>query len=544
MKFGAVAVQHAEGTILAHSHRVGKRSFKKGRVLSAEDVAALKEAGYEDIVAATMEAGDVGEDVAAQRLVEAVRGEGLRASAPFTGRCNLFAEHDGVLVVDEERLEELNLITEELTLATLAPFSVVAARQMLATVKVIPFSAPEADVARCEALTSDAPIMHVVPFSERAVGLVQTRMAATKESVLDKTTKVLEQRLERLGSRLVAERRCAHQTEEVTDAIAGLLEAGVDVVLIAGASAIVDRRDVVPAGIVGAGGQVDHFGMPVDPGNLLLLAHRGDTPIIGLPGCARSPKPSGFDFVLQRIAAGIPVTPRDVMQMGAGGLLKEHGGRRSPRAKEDAEAKAPARAPRVAAIVLAGGQSRRMGTANKMLAQVRGKPMVVHAVEAALSSDAVEVIVVTGHERDRLEAALARHEVKFAHNAEFDRGLSTSLSRGISALDPEVEAVLICLGDMPELSARHLNRLIAGFDPVEGRAICVPTFGGKRGNPVLFARELFPEMQDVRGDVGAKHLIGEHDELVCEVEMDDRAVLLDIDSPEQLADFVNASTND
>lgn len=544
MKFGSIPAQSAQGSILAHSHRVGKRSFKKGRMLSAEDVDVLVEAGYEQIVAATLEPGDVGEDVAAARLVDAVQGSGLRASAPFTGRCNLFAEHDGLLVVDHERLEQLNFITEELTLATLPSHTVVTARQMIATVKVIPFSAPEEAIAACESVASGAPLVRIVPFRERKVGLVQTRMAATKESVLDKTTKVLEQRLERLGSRLVAERRCAHDSREVTEAIKSLLDSGIELVLIAGASAIVDRRDVVPAGIEAAGGEIVHFGMPVDPGNLLLLAREGEIPIIGLPGCARSPKMSGFDFVLQRIAADLEVDARDIMRMGGHGLLKEYAGRPSPRAREDAQALAPARAPRVAAIVLAAGQSRRMGKSNKLLSTVNEKAMVIHAVEAAMASDATNVVVVTGHEREQVEAALARHEVAFIHNPDYAEGLSTSLARGISALDDDAEAVLICLGDMPELTPRHLNRLIAAFDPVEGRAICVPTSGGKRGNPVLFARELFPQMLEVRGDVGARHLIGENEDLVAEVEMSDRAVLLDIDSPQQLAEFTGSAIDE
>ncbi|MEM7252055.1 MAG: molybdopterin-binding/glycosyltransferase family 2 protein [Pseudomonadota bacterium] len=542
MKFGAIPTAGAVGAILAHSHRVAKRSLKKGRRLSEEDVDALLSAGYDEVVTARLEADDVGEDAAAARLISAVTGPGLRQSEPFTGRCNLFAEHDGLLVVDTERLHEVNFVTEELTVATLSQYSVVTPRQMIATVKVIPFAARETDLATCERIATErGSLIRVEPFRPFKVGLVQTRMASTKESVLDKTTKVLTQRLERLGSQLVIERRCGHQVDDVSGAIEALLDAGVQMVLIAGASAIVDRRDVVPAGIVDAGGNIEHFGMPVDPGNLLLMASRGSVPIIGLPGCARSPKPSGFDFVLQRIAAGIPVSPEDIKRMGPGGLLKELSARPSPRAREGAASRAPARAPKIGAIILAGGQSRRMGADNKLLATVNGKPMLLHAVEAAMASDASHIVVVTGHEREAVEAALVRHEVTLTHNPDFTRGLSTSLGRGISALDDSIEAALVCLGDMPELTPAHLNRLIAGFDPIEGRSICVPTFGGKRGNPVLFARELFPQMQELRGDVGAKHLIGEYEELVCEVEMSDRAVLLDIDSPDELAKFLEAS---
>lgn len=544
MKFGEIPLEAAAGAILAHSLRTPGKTLKKGRVLSADDVAAVKSAGYERVVAARLESTDVGEDEAASRLVQAVKGPGLRASAPFTGRCNLFAETDGLLVVDEAGLERINFVDEELTVATLPSMTPVTPRQMVATVKVIPFAAAQVNLAHCEALAAEVKsLIQVAPFVPRTVAYVQTRLSGTKESVLDKSTRVLEERLRRLGSRIVSEQRCAHESKAIGTAVSNAVSQGADIVLIAGASAIVDRRDVVPAGIEAAGGVVEHFGMPVDPGNLLLLGRHGDIPVIGLPGCARSPKMSGFDFVLRRLAAGISVSAADIMRMGAFGLLKEHAERPSPRAKGAAgpTAKAefaPARQARVAALVLAAGQSRRMGPKNKLLEPVDGVPMVAHVVDVALRSSASSVTVVTGHESERVVEALAGFDVHFVHNPDYAAGLSASLSRGLAALDSDVEAAIVCLGDMPRIEVEHVERLVAAFDPVEGRSICVPTHRGKRGNPVLFAERFFAEMKDVRGDVGGRHLIGEYAEEVCEVEMNHVGVLTDVDSPEALAELL------
>jgi molybdenum cofactor cytidylyltransferase len=538
MKFGPIETAHGCGAILAHSLRLPGKTLKKGRVLSGEDVQIILAAGRESIVAAQLESSDVGEDPAAARLVEAIKGEGLRVSAPFTGRCNLFAESDGLLVIDAEQLERLNFVHEELTVATLAPMTAVTPRQMVATVKVIPFAAAEANLARCEAIAgSGEALIRVAPYRKKSVAYIQTTLAGTKASVLDKSTRVLTERLERLGSFIMSEQRCEHDAAPIATAVNVALADGADMVLIAGASAIVDRRDVVPAGIEAAGGVVDHFGMPVDPGNLLLLAHHGAVPVIGLPGCARSPKMSGFDFVLRRLAADLSVTPADIMRMGAFGLLKEHAERPSPRARQNAQASpmAPARQARIGAIVLAAGQSRRMGPQNKLLERVDDIPMVAHAVEAACKSGAEPVVVVTGHERERVVETLAGFDVQFVHNPDYSSGLSGSLSRGLAALTPDVEGAIVCLGDMPRVNVSHLDRLIAAFDPVEGRSICVPTSQGKRGNPVLFGERFFAEMKDVRGDVGARHLIGEYADEVCEVEMGDAAVLLDVDNPNALA---------
>lgn len=533
MIFGETPLADAAGHVLAHSLRLPDGTLKKGRVLDRDDLERLARAGHRSVITALPGAQDVAEDEAAEALARALAGTGLRVAAPFTGRCNLFATTRGLLCADAGRIDTVNRVHESLTVATLAAPRVVEPKQMLATVKVIPFAAPRAALdAALAAASGERAAIRVEPFAGLTAALVQTRLAGTRDGVLDKTRRVLEGRLSALDATLAAERRCAHEAGEVARAVGEELDAGRRLVLVAGASAIVDRRDVVPAGIAAAGGEIVHFGMPVDPGNLLLLARRGEAVVLGLPGCARSPKYNGLDMVLERVAAGLAVTPADIMGMGVGGLLTESADRPQPR---DGTAPAPARAPRVLALVLAAGQSRRMGAVNKLLAPVHGVPMVRASVSAVLGSAIERVRVVTGHEQGRVQAALAGLDVELVHNPRYAQGLSTSLARGLADLAADVDAVLVCLADMPRVRARHVERLLAAFDPVEGRAICVPTHRGKRGNPVLWDRRLVPEMVEVRGDVGARHLIGEHQDLVCEVEMDDDGVLLDVDSPQALA---------
>lgn len=532
MIFGEISCEEAEGAILAHSLKAGAATFKKGRVLTAEDVAALAGAGVNRIVAARLEAGDVPEDQAAAELARALAGPGVRVGAPFTGRANLFAEADGVVTIDRARLDAINLVDEALTVATLPPFDTVSARQMLATVKIIPFAAPRAALDRTLALTrQEGPLIRVHAFRPRNIGLVATRLPAIRESVLDKTRSVLDARLAAMGSRIGHEIRCAHDEEAVGEAVRQLLGEGFDPVFVFGASAIVDRRDVVPAGIVRAGGEIVHFGMPVDPGNLMLIGRAGAVPVLGMPGCARSPRHNGFDFVLARILAGLEVTREDVMRLGAGGLLKEIATRPQPR--ESASAARPAAA-RVAAIILAAGRSSRMGEINKLLAEIDGKPMIARIADAALASEAQPVIVVTGHEAEKIREALTGRGLRFVHNPDHAEGLSTSLRAGIGALPESADAAVVCLGDMPDITPSQIDKLIAAFDPGEGRTICVPVFAGKRGNPVLWGAEYFPQMCELMGDAGAKHLIGEHADAVCEVAMPDDASLRDIDTPEEL----------
>jgi molybdenum cofactor cytidylyltransferase len=352
-------------------------------VLDAADIAVLEASGIERVFAARLEADDVGEDAAAGAVASALAGSGALAQEPFTGRANVHAASAGVALIDGHRVRALNRLHESLTVATVPPFEIVEPRQMLATVKVIPFAVPRAVVEQALALIAADPLVTLAPFVPHRAGLVVTVLPQTRQQLVAKTKSAIAARLEAMGSRLGEVEVTPHSIAAVKQAVERLLASGHAPVLIFGASAIVDRGDVVPQGLVEAGGEIVHLGMPVDPGNLLLLGRAGPVPVIGVPSCARSPKLNGFDWVLARILAGLELEPHDIMDMGAGGLLMEIPTRPLPR-----ERNAPyvAKAPNVAAIVLAAGSSRRMGGPNKLLAPVSGAPMVRRVAETALAS--------------------------------------------------------------------------------------------------------------------------------------------------------------
>ena len=536
MRFDTLPLDEAEGGILVHSVRAGGRVLKKGRVLTRADVESLRAAGLTRMMVARLEAGDIPEDEAATRIAEALAGDAIRIGAAFTGRANLYAKASGMVVLDRARIDETNLIDEAVTVATLAPYAVVRPGEMIATVKIIPYAAPAAVVAVAVSAAQEAPIS-VAPFQAKRVALVSTQLPGQKPSLLDKNRSALEARLAPLGGTLVFESRVAHETKAIAASLRDAEKSGAELLFVFGASAITDRRDVIPAGIVAAGGSVLHFGMPVDPGNLLLLGQFNGKPVVGLPSCARSPKVNGFDFVLQRLFAGLAVTSADIMRMGVGGLLQEIPTRPQPRDAEHrgSDHVGPPRAARIAALVLAAGLSSRMG-ANKLLADWRGKPLLRWAVEAALKSEAHPVIVVTGHESAKVEAALTGLDVRFARNPDYAKGLSTSLQTGIKTVPADCDGALVLLGDMPQIDAGLIDRMIAAFSPTDGRGICIAHHGDTRGNPVLWAKALFPEILALSGDTGAKTLFAAHGDLVCEIEAGPGA-LRDIDTPEALADL-------
>ena len=528
MKFGPASPADAIGGVTVHTLRQGALVLKKGTTIGPGEVEALKKAGVKEIVVVRLEEGDVSEDVAAASIAKAVAGDGVNVERAFTGRANLFAANAGVLVVDRAAVDRINGVDEAITFATLAAFKPVVEGEMIATVKLIPFGV-EAKLRDAAVAVAGKGALRIAPYAIKRVGVVSTLLPGLAPKVIEKTLRVTAERLAPAGAQILAEKRVPHESAALADALKEMLNAGAELVVVFGASAIADRRDVIPAAVEAVGGKVEHFGMPVDPGNLMLIASANGTPVLGAPGCARSPKENGFDWVLARLLCGLPVSRHDIMGMGVGGLLMEIVTRPQPRAI-DAES-----GRRIAAIVLAAGKATRMGGPNKLLSDVGGKPMVRIAVEQALASKASPVFVVTGHQHEQVRAVLKDLPVIFVQNPDFAEGLSTSVKAGVAALPEEIDGAIVCLGDMPQVTAALIDRMLGAFDPEKGALIVIPTAEGKRGNPVLWSRRFFPELIALEGDIGARQLIAAYPEAVVEVPVGGDAAFLDIDTPDALA---------
>ncbi|MBV7410100.1 molybdopterin-binding protein [Maritimibacter sp. DP1N21-5] len=329
MDFGSVPVEAAEGAVLAHSVALPGGKLKKGTLLGADEVTRLSEAGVARVTVARLGPEDMGEDAAALALAEAlVAGQaGLRLSKPFTGRVNILAEGPGLARLDAARLHAVNAVDEMLTLATVPDWHRMDKGGMVGTVKVISYGVARSAVEA--AVEAGRGAVGLWPVQTKTADLIVTEHDAGSTEDTGRGYRAIEARLAALGMTLGAVSHVAHET----GAVAGALAASVaDMVLILTASATSDPRDVGPEGLREAGGTVTRFGMPVDPGNLLFYgAARDGRPVIGLPGCARSPAMNGADWVLERLAVGAAPTAEEISAMGVGGLLKEIPTRKQPR---------------------------------------------------------------------------------------------------------------------------------------------------------------------------------------------------------------------
>ena len=530
MRFGRFTLDEALGVQLAHTQRLAGKTLRKGRLLSVQDIDALRAEGISTVSGARLDAGELDEDQAAAAAAELLASPHVIPEPAARGRCNLKTAVNGVLVVDGAVVDALNCTDAALTLGTVPAFAPVRAGQVVATVKTIPFAVADVTLAAWQETVEGRVPLQVAAFRPHRAALIMTMAEGIADSLLDKTAAVTRARLEVLGSKLAFDRRCAHDHVVIAQVIRELLAEGAELILISGASVSKDINDTVPAGIVAAGGDVVHFGMPVEPGNMLLYARIGKIPVLNLPGCARSRRLNGLDLLLHRLLAELPVSSADIMAMGVGGLIAS--GTESK--KEYPESPVPARSPRIAAVVLAAGRSSRMGDSNKLCCEVEGVPMVRRVVEATLASRCVQTLVVTGHEADRVEASLQDCAVSVVHNARFVDGMATSLRCGLRALPSDLDGAVILLGDMPQLDSGHINRLLDTFDPT-APAIIAPERNGQRGNPVLWPRRYFAEMLTLQGDQGAREMVKQYFADMVLVTVEDDAIFTDIDTPEELA---------
>lgn len=312
------------GLMLGHSITYDGRRLRKGHWLTQGDVNDVVAAGKTEIFAGQKEPGDIMENEAALQIAEICAGEHVAIEKPHTGRANLIAKCDGVLTYSRNALITLNEIDQKITLAMVPPYSTVRENDLIGTVKIIPFAVQQILLERARGLFIEEPLCTIASFKNRPCALLETRLDAVKP-LSDKILTFTKQRIERVSLRLSAKEARPHSPQAVSGWIKQAAEQleNKGVLLIFGASATVDEGDVIPAAIAMAGGQVERVGMAADPGNLLVFGRLGETAIIGLPGCAKSPALNGFDWVLERTAAGIDITPRQWAQMSVGGLLKE-----------------------------------------------------------------------------------------------------------------------------------------------------------------------------------------------------------------------------
>ena len=332
MFFGFLNTKDSEGAILAHSTRLEGLYISKGTKLNKEHIKNLKSKGIKRIICARLDDCDVDENAAAKFLSEKIHHNSIRFSEASTGRVNIISNTNGLIRYNKNKIVKFNLVDEGVTLALLKQNTLVKKGQLIGTLKIIPYSI-HIDVLNIinNKVYGKKPLIIIKPIRKKQFFLIQTKLSGTKDSVIESTKKATLKRIQDLNCNLIGSSTCNHEKESIEEKLKDSLGVSADIILISCASAVSDRRDILPSSIINSGGHIDHFGLPVDPGNLLLLGCIGNIQIVCLPGCARSPSLNGFDFIIRMLLADIKISNKEIAELSVGGLLKEVKPRPLPR---------------------------------------------------------------------------------------------------------------------------------------------------------------------------------------------------------------------
>lgn len=528
MKIQTLPIMASVGHISVHAVKAESIRLPKGALITAEQASLLQACEVTEIVCAIADVDDINEDEAAHAVASVLHSQNIVTSTAATGRVNFTCASLGIIRYDRERLKRINLVDEGITLALVQHNQLLAAGNMLATLKIIPFFVSRESVDKVISLLQEKPLFHFYPLMPKKACLIQTRFSHQSPALFKTTAAITQARLHHLGCQLSQQKVIPHTADALRSALLDAASDDCELLLISGASAIAHRDDLIPSVIGSVGGNIDHFGLAVDPGNLLMLGHLGNKMIIGMPGCARSPKLNGFDWVLHLYLAGISIDEEELAEMASGGLLMEIASRPLPRALHHSKSAQP----HIEGVLLAAGTSSRMAEGNKLLMDLDGMPLIRRVADNILSSTIDGLTIILGHDAEAVGQALEGINARFIFNPEFSAGQASSVCCGLNHLPKHTTDMMVFLADMPLLTSETIDLLLLSHISLENRwsRMTAPIIHNQRRNPVIWGKSFFQEISEIEGDVGAKNLFDLYPEALNSVPFTDERLFLDADT--------------
>lgn len=320
-----VNVEDAVGLTLCHditAMRDGFKgaAFKRGHVITAEDVPALLDLGKRTVFIWEEQAGEIHEEDAALRMAAMIPVEGARCTGPSEGKMLLFADRPGMLRVDRALLRAVNSIGD-LTISTLRDHYPVEAGARLASMRIVPLVTEEEQIRRAEELCAGKKLLELKPYHPRRAGVVITGSEVYTGRVKDKFEPVVRAKLARWPGEIVGVTVCDDDLDMIVSAARAHLAHGADFLIFTGGMSV-DPDDLTPTAIRRLGADIVTHGVPAQPGNMTLVAYLGEVPILGIPGAAISMPTTMFDVLLPQIYAGDRFTKEELVGLAEGGLCQ------------------------------------------------------------------------------------------------------------------------------------------------------------------------------------------------------------------------------
>lgn len=539
MQFAEFPVYDAEGAELSVPVRTKDKTFEKGHVLTSSDIGILRYAGVKSIIGVKYAPVDIHPETASEILLKSLLGDHMRCTLPDkSGYSDIFADADGTLMYEPERLLRFNSHSENISLMMMSPYLPVFKGQLIGNLRIFgpALNATELNEAVAK-VTGTGPLIKTAPYAFCRIGYIQTVLPHHVPERLDE--KALDERFAVYGFHIAYHDICEHSPDRIEHAVRNAIDAKAEIVLVQSPVAPQSRDDIVPKAFKEASGDIDRLGWPLDEGLSIVIAHRDMVKLIGF--CETDVGRPGYERLMRLLATRSLPAPDQFPSLAQAGLsLDRMTMRITPeQMKNSAAVGAISDSSKIAIVILAAGQSARMIGANKLMESINGIPIIEIVVRNALRSKADFVTVVTGHEAIRIERRLANYDVKIIRNPDYVSGILGSVRMGLAVLPPDIAGAVVLPGDMPAFSDVYINKLIENFDPKAGRkAVCLPSYNGVRHNPVLWPRELFKAVKIVPEDAHWTPALLEHSDYIKELVLDDDYPLSDINTKGDLEKYI------
>ncbi len=540
MQVNEVKVFEAEGLILANDIELKSSIIKKGTKLSSSNISSLKLAGLETISCYKPNKNDIDAKTAIGMVAAAITGNNTAYILNDDGYCHIFAEKNGIIDIDEVRINRFNNSHPDIFINTIKKDEIVKKDDLLAVIRIIPYLINIDEVNNTiHTNTGQGSLISVADFNIKTTTLIQTTMPDTEEQLTSSTKIYLEELLLKADCKLKSDIKCEHNSEDIANSIYTAINQGAEFIIISPAKPTYGKSDIIPTALKESAIDIYKIHIPVETGFDTILAYKGKRiPVIQIPHNYHLGNNDTINKLICKLISKQKFNIEDITQLGFGSLSIKSNITNKTKSEllSGTSTKAKGKST-IAAIILAAGRGTRMGGNNKLLHEINDEPLFLQSIKSALKSKASPIIVVTGFEADRTEEYLRAYDVVILRNTGYKMGIKTSIDLALSSLPHSVDGALLIPADMPGITTEHIDKLIKSFKPNKKEALCISEFEGVKKNPILWPRNLFADANLIPDNSHLRPVFLEHTDYTKAVKTKNELDIIDINTPGDLIDY-------
>lgn len=536
-------LNRALGVKIFEEIRLDGMILEKGRTLNEEDIIQLKLSGIPSVFGAIMSETDLTLEAALGIIAAKLCGNNTAYAVSHGGICKIAAVQDGIFLCSDDRVAKFNRYSHNVILNTIAPYSFVTAGEVIAELQITsPVVSQDAVDKIIYSLSGNIELLSVKEQAPKKTALIYTKFYndAVETAHFTSVVKKLVQDFSLLQLDYANEYNAVHTREEVANAVEKAVADGNEVIFIIPGVKTNDKDDIVPSALNSYVDEIVNYGIPQVDASDLVIAYKRNAKIISLPFKYDTTDSKLVDHYIKLAVINDKIydydfaRPQNILIGERQGLTEAEteqlvSSENKSLGKDEAN---------IAVVILAAGVGRRAGR-NKLLVDVNGKPLFMNAVQAAMQSKASPVFVVTGNQAAEVSEFLEDIDVNIVYNPSYNAGVKTSLNLGLKSVPSFCEGAIILPADMPNITPKFLNKMIAAFKKGQEKQVIMAAHKGIKHNPILWSKALFGVADMVPENADLRPVFMEHEDYSILVNADSSKLLLDITYPsdvEQIAD--------